>query len=311
MPASGNKESVVFFGSGPVAAASLEMLAKDFNIEAVVTKPKPPHHRGDFPVLEISEKLKLKTFTVTNRQELSSLIATKPFSSQLGVLIDFGIIVAQDVIGYFPQGIVNSHFSILPELRGADPITFAILNGLDKTGVSLMLLVEKMDEGPLIAFGEYELPADITTPLLTTHLIHLSDTLLKNEVPNYLAGRRSGAPQTVTGRSVSYSRKLKKADGEIDWNKPAKQIEREIRAFIEWPKSRTKLDDKEVIITRAHAEEIAGDSLAVTETGKPFMTPQKELAVQTGEGRLIIEKLKPAGKNEMGAAEFARGYLKS
>ncbi len=303
------RPSITFFGSGPVAAQSLELLAQDFTIEAVITKPRAPHHRGEVPVLSVAEKLKLPVLTAANGRELNELFASKPVKSRLGILIDFGIIVSQGVIDYFPLGIINSHFSILPEWRGADPITFAILSGQKQTGASLMLLVEKMDEGPLLAYGELELPADITTPLLTKHLINLSDALLKAEVPNYIEGRRQGAPQTITGRNVSYSRKLTKDDGLLDWTKPAEQLEREIRAFIDWPKSRTGLAGKEVIITKAHVKQVTGDRLPVTEIGKPHVSEEKELSVQTGDGVLVIDRLKPAGKNEMSGSEFSRGYL--
>src|SRR5678815_2818348 len=108
-------EPIVFFGSGPVAAKSLELLAKDFSIEAVITKPRPAHHRGEVPVLDLAAKLQLPIHTVTNKKTLDELIKTNPFSSDIAVLIDFGIIVSQDAIDYFPLGIVNSHFSLLPE----------------------------------------------------------------------------------------------------------------------------------------------------------------------------------------------------
>ncbi len=301
MPTSGTKPAIVFFGSGPVAATSLELLARDFDVEAVVTKPKPAHHRGDFPVISVAERLNLPILTASNRAELDRLFAGRPVQGRLGILIDFGIIVSQKVIDYFPLGIINSHFSVLPELRGADPITFAILSGQKQTGVSLMLLVEKMDEGPLLAFGEYELPADITTPLLTTHLIQLSDVLLKAEVPNYLAGRRKGAPQSITGRKVSYSRKLTKADGVIEWTKPAEQLEREIRAFMEWPRSHTKLGGKEVIITKARVVPASG-------TAGTISTDDKKLLVYCGQKALQIERLKPANGKEMTSQAFLAGH---
>lgn len=296
-----SKPQVIFFGSGPVAAKSLELLARDFKIEAVVTKPKPPHHRGDFPVITTVEALDIPLFTVKDKTELSSLIAKKPFKSRLGILIDFGIIVNQDVIDYFPLGIINSHFSVLPQWRGADPISFAILSGQKQTGISLMLINEAMDEGPLIAYGEYELPQDITAPMLTTHLINLSHELLKVEVPHYLAGKHGGAPQSITGRDVSYSRKLTKKDGLIDWTKPAEDIEREIRAFYDWPKSRCKLGSKEVIITQARVVAIKGKPGEILEKGS-------RLIVAAGDKALEILKLKPAGKSEMTAHQFLIGY---
>jgi methionyl-tRNA formyltransferase len=296
-------EPIVFFGSGPVAAESLRLLAQTFTIEAVVTKPRPPHHRGDVPVLTVAEDLKLPVTTAASGRELDELFKSKPFTSRAGVLIDFGIIVSQAVIDYFPLGIVNSHFSILPEWRGADPITFAILSGQEQTGVSLMLLVEAMDEGPLLAFGEHDLLPDITTPELTDYLIRLSYALLRDILPRYLQGEMKGVPQTVTGREVSYSRKLTKEDGVLDWSKSAAQLEREIRAFTEWPKSRCRLGELEIVITKAHVAEVKGP------IGK-WAVQDKLPVVYCGQNALVIDRLKPAGKKEMTGEAVLAGYRK-
>lgn len=302
-------EPIVFFGSGPVAAKSLELLTKDFEIEAVITKPQPPHHKETFPVLKTAKELGLKTLTVSNKAELSELFRQKPVQSRLGVVIDFGIIISHDVIDYFPLGIVNSHFSLLPRWRGADPITFAILNGDEDTGVSLMLIVASLDEGPLLAQTNVAIAPQLNTGQLTEVLIELSHASLAEVLPGYIAGEVQPYPQDIE-TPPTYSRKLTKADGIIDWSKPAAQIEREIRAFIEWPKSRTIVAGREVIITAAHVESCAKYQVLEPQPGKVFVTPNKQLAVQTSQDILIIDRLKPAGKQEMPAADFIRGYIK-
>lgn len=301
------KPPIVFFGSGPVAARSLELLLNDFDVVAIVTKPKPAHHKGDFPVIDVAEAHKINLHTVSNKRELSELIATKPFKTEVAILIDFGIIVSQDVIDYFPRGIINSHFSLLPQWRGADPITFAILSGQKKTGVSLMLLVEAMDEGPVISVGIQELDGSETTPELTDKLIYLSDALLKEQVPRYLADGK-GISQDELPRMIpdypsepTYSRKLTKEDGLLDFTKPAEVLEREIRAFIEWPKSRTTLAGLDVVITSA---EVLDDNGAAGQ----FSIAEKRLMIFCGKGALAIKQLKPAGKNEMTAEAFVAGY---
>jgi methionyl-tRNA formyltransferase len=302
-------EPIVFFGTGPVAAESLELLARDFEIEAVITKPRAAHHRGDVPVLDAAGKLELPIVEVGSKKDVTTAVTSGRFKSRLGVLIDFGIIIEQSVIDAFPLGIVNSHFSLLPQWRGADPITFAILSGQDKTGVSLMLLVEAMDEGPLLAIGETDLPNDITTPELTQRLIGLSYALLQDVLPKYVAGTVSGRAQTDVARAVgyssepTYSRKLTKEDSILDWLKTAEQLEREIRAYAEWPKSRAIIGSHAVIITKAHAEAGAG------EPGELWLH-DKHLGVYTGSGVLMLERLKPAGKSEMSAQAFLNGYGK-
>ncbi|HSX33875.1 MAG TPA: methionyl-tRNA formyltransferase [Candidatus Saccharimonadales bacterium] len=292
---------VVFFGSGPVAAASLRLLAAHCNVEAVITKPAPAHHHGPVPVIEAATDLGLPLQLAENKQQLHELFTEHHFASELGVLIDFGIIVPQPVIDYFPLGIINSHFSVLPEWRGADPITFAVLSGQQSTGVSLMLLVEKMDEGPLLAYGEFELTDTVTTPELTEGLIDLSDNLLREIVPGYVQGHVQPMPQSVTERPVSYSRKLTKDDGLLDWQKPAAVLEREIRAFIAWPKSRGYLGKVESVLTQAAVVPLTGTPGTLT-------IVDKSLIIYCGEQSLRIERLKPIGKKEMTGSAFLAGY---
>lgn len=300
-------ETIVFFGSGPVASESLALLAQSFTIEAVVTKPRPPHHRGDVPVIDTATVLGLPIIEVGDKNELTDKISNAHFSSQVAVLIDFGIIVPQSAIDVFPLGIVNSHFSLLPEWRGADPITFAILSGQKQTGVSLMLLVEKMDEGPLLAQGDYDTEPDETTPSLTDNLIQLSYAMLSEVLPAYVAGKIQPIAQEIAANEspnnlqVSYSRKLTKDDGILDWQKPAEQLEREIRAYQGWPKSRTNLGDIDVVITKAHIE---ATQLA---PGK-LRTTNKTLVVGTQHDALAIDALVPAGKKEMSVGAFMAGY---
>lgn len=304
------KPSVVFFGSGPVAARSLELLADYCLVEAVITKPQPQHHKERFPVLDVAEKLGLKTFTPYGKKELSELFATKPVASPLGIVIDYGFIINQDVIDYFPLGIINSHFSLLPEWRGADPITFAILSGQRETGVSLMLITAGMDEGPLLSQTPFEIPSGMTTPELTNALIDVSDYTLRRILPLYVDGETKPAPQldvALPGHTqVTYSRKLTKDDGLLDFTKPAEQLEREVRAFIEWPKSRTTLGGKEIVITKAHIMENDAGQIGTIWLDEP--SRPKQFGFQTSRGVLVIDMLKPAGKQEMTVEAFLAGY---
>lgn len=296
---SGNNK-VVFFGSGPVAEQSLRLLLESFEVEAVVTKPSTVKAMT-------SLKKGLRVYAVKNRSELDELIDTKPFQSTLGILIDFGVIVSQSVIDYFSNGIINSHFSLLPEWRGADPITFSILSGQKLTGVSLMLLVEALDEGPLLAQSPYSIPQAITSHNLAQDLVELSSQMLQYITPLYLKGKIVPAPQesaNILGNTKStYSRKLTKDDGVLNWTKPAPVLEREIRAFIDWPKSRTKFGDIEVIITKAEVLPSNGNPGTIE-----LLAGSSDLIVYCGKGCLRINAVKPIGKREMSAQEFLRGY---
>ncbi len=297
--------TIVFFGSGPVAAQSLRLLEASFEVEAVITKPRPAHHTGSVPVLEVAEELHLPVYTAADKSTLDSLFAAASFKSRVGVLIDFGIIVSQQVINYFPLGIVNSHFSLLPEWRGADPITFAILSGQKTTGVSLMLLVEAMDEGPLLAQSEYIIPAKATTPELTEALIEVSSNCLNTVLPPYMNGELQSVSQDVfslvKSKEPTYSRKLTKADATLDWRKSAKQLEREIRAFVAWPKSKAQFGGLELVVTSASAQDGTGPigTTAVID---------KKPAVFCNPGVLMLDTVKPIGKKEMTGKAFLAGY---
>lgn len=291
------RDSLVFFGSGPVAKSSLEFISEHFSIEAVITKPATES--------EMRQTVSgVNVFTVENAEQLNSLIETQLFKSRFGVLVDFGVIVSREVIDYFPLGIINSHFSLLPQWRGADPITFSILSGQPRTGVSLMLLDEKMDTGKLITQKSLLIPPGITTPELTEMLINLSNELLIKYLQGYISGKIKPRAQPHADHAT-YSRRLKKSDGVIDWSKPAQQIEREVRAYLGWPGSKTKIVGKEVIVTKAHVTEGKTDQ----QTGQAFIR-NKQLVVNCGKEALIIDKLKPAGKNEMTGQAFIAGHKK-
>lgn len=293
-------EQTVFFGTGPVAARALELLLAHTTIEAVVTKPRPAHHRGDTPVLDLAEKHDLRVVTATDKQSLNEAVQTAVFASRYAILIDFGIIVSQATIDRFPLGIINSHFSLLPKLRGADPITWAIANGDEKTGVSLMLIDEGMDTGKLLTQKTHHLTSHETTPELTEALIFLSDELIRDYIPRYLSGELKPHNQPHPDRAT-YSRKLTKQDGIIDWQQPAKLIEQKIRAFVDWPQSRAQINDIDIIITKARV---------VAANGSPgkHLIENDQLIVYAAENALSIDALKPVGKKEMPIQAFLAGY---
>ncbi len=291
---------IVFFGSGPVATASLASLLNDFDIEAIITKAVPPHHKESAPVETLAETTDIELLFANSRAELDRIFSSRNFKSELGVIVDYGVIVSQAVIDAFELGIVNSHFSLLPEWRGADPITFSILSGQPKTGVSLMLIEPSLDTGKLLTQKSRPISPNETTESLTEKLIDLSNRLLAEYLPLYLSGTLKPHAQPHPDRAT-HSRKLTKEDGLIDWHKPAAQIEREIRAYKLWPKSRTTIAGKEVTITEAHVSESQGKVGEIT-------VESNELVAYTSAGKLVIDRLKPDGKREMNAQDFIRGY---
>ncbi len=284
---------LVFFGSGPVALESLKLLIKHQTIETIITKPSTKDQfESQFPNIPV--------LVASNKLELDKLITTYKFQSGIGVLIDFGIIISNRVINYFPKGIINSHFSRLPQWRGADPITFALLSGQKSTGVSLMLIDEGMDTGKILVQKSVKIPNDANSITLTDILIKLSDELLNIYLDKYIKNEIKPRNQSHPDRAT-YSKKLEKSDGRIDWTKPAIEIEREIRAYYSWPKSYTKIKNFDVIIKSADVVNFQGKS-------GDYKVDKKSLIIYCGQDALSITSLQPVGKKQMPVSAFLAGY---
>lgn len=279
-------KTIVFFGSGPVAAASLEFLSSHFDIETVITKTVPAHHKGIAPVEKLANSLHLPIIFANNKVELDEVIDSHQFQSRLGLIVDYGVIVSQKIIDSFELGILNSHFSLLPQWRGADPITFSILSGQPETGVSLMLIEPTLDTGRLIVQKSINISSDDTTPSLTKRLIELSNHLLVNYIPQYMDGEIKPINQSDPDKAT-YSRKLTKSDGTIDWHKPAEQIEREIRAYYGWPGSRTTYNGKDIIVKKAHVTNDQQDLMDILCSDNKYLSIDELVAPS---GRTMLAK---------------------
>lgn len=293
-------QKIVFFGSGSVAAASLQNLHKNFDVELIVTKKRPPHHKDPAPVEVFAANNNLKLEFADTKAELEGIILSSQLGSQCGIVIDYGVIISRKVIDYFSKGIVNSHFSLLPQWRGADPISFALLSGQTTTGVSLMTIDEGMDTGDIVAMQSVNISPDDTGTTLTNRLVNVSNQLINTGLPKYLKSTLLPKPQP--DNIITYSVKLQKQDGVLDWQKPATVLEREIRAYHDWPKSRTKFGDIDITITKAKATSIKQN------IGELQITDDKRMFVGCRVGSLEILELKPAGKSNMNAAAFLNGY---
>lgn len=166
-----------------------------------------------------------------------------------------------------------------------------------------MLINAQMDEGLLLDQEFMTINPEFTARELTRKLVLLSHRMLKRCLPEYVAGSLHPYEQS-TEIEPTYSRKLTKADGMIDWHKSANQINQEIKAYIDWPKSHTTINGVDVIVTRAHVVETSG------KTGT-LSSENHSLTLFCKRGALVIDRLKPLGKNEMDARSFIAGYIKS
>ena len=252
---------IVFFGTGPVASASLESLINDFGIEFVITKAAPKHHHEPAPVEVFARAHGIPIKYANSKDELDKVIGETEIESQIGVVVDYGVIISQNVIGSFPLGIVNSHFSRLPEWRGADPISFAILSGQKTTGVSLMIIRPELDTGKLIIQKPVSISSNETIITLTEKLVNFSNQLLREYLPRYIDGQIQPSEQS-NPEQATYSRKLLKSDGLLDPSTmTAKECERKIRAFLGFPKTRLDFLGAETIVTKAKVlDDFAGEN---------------------------------------------------
>ncbi|MFZ2544833.1 MAG: methionyl-tRNA formyltransferase [Candidatus Saccharimonadales bacterium] len=225
----------------------------------------------------------------------------KPHEAKIAVLAAYGRIIPQSVLDEFPVGVINIHPSLLPQYRGTAPIEQAILDGVQKTGVSIMRLTAGMDEGPIYKQKTLHLNNTETKQELTNKLQLLGAEMLKEILPQIADGTLKPRSQPHPDRAT-YTRKIDKTDGIIDWTKPAQQIEREIRAFDGWPQSRTKLSDVDIIITKASVVEIP-----TIQPGK-ILVEKDDLIIGTSKNCLKIQSLKPIGKKEMPVKAFLAGY---
>lgn len=299
-----SSERLVFFGTDTFSAPSLEaLLEAGCQVVGVVTKPDARVGRGrelTSPLVkQIAMRHHLPVFQPaklsTIRDDLAALNAAA------GVVVAYGRIIPESILELFPKGLINVHASLLPAYRGASPIEAAILNGDEQTGVTLMKIAARMDAGGIYARGTWPLDGRETKPRLYESLSRFGAQQLVTHLHAILEGRLKAKPQNE--RQATYVSLIQKSDGLIDWTKPAATLEREIRAYLGWPGSRAEVCDREVIITAARV--CRGMSQA--EPGEVICSSGQELIVMTGQDALAIDRLKPAGKREMSAAEFIAG----
>ena len=288
---------LVFFGTEDFSGVSLKkLITSGQNVVAVVTKPDTPRGRGQqlMPpgVKKIASQHKIPVLQPEKISDIADTVAK--FKPTHGILVAYGKIIPQSFIDLFPGGIINLHPSLLPKYRGPSPIESAIINGDKKTGVSLMLLTSKMDAGPVFAQKEYPLEPSTNRLELYQQLSEFGAQFLDDKLDKILAGDIQ--PTAQQDKDATYCKLLTKSDGFIDWEAPAAQIEKQVRAFLGFPRSQASVFGHNVIVTKARLASSASDG---------------DLVVKCGQGYLEIQELvAPSGKTISGEA-FLRGYKKA
>ncbi len=287
------------------------VLQEGYEIVTVITRPDKPSGRGKEVVyspvkqLALSQEIPVWQPGSLKRQENIEMLAA--YQSDLFIVAAFGQILPQAVLDLPRYGTLNIHASLLPKYRGVSPISEAILQGDTETGVTIMLIDAGVDTGPILLQRAIPIAEDDTTGSLTLKLAALGASALLEALPLWVQGNITPQPQDE--RFASHTHMLHKEDGKIDWNRPADVLARTVRAFTPWPGAYTNWGNKLLKIISAHT--IQSDPGSEARAGTVSLRKEnglQTLAVATGNGLLIIEKLQLEGKKVMNADEFLRGY---
>ena len=270
-----NQFKIVFFGTPEFSVKMLEALRQNnFMPILVITESDKPKGRklkmAPSPVKEWAQR-----YGIPVQHHYDNL---KSIGADLFIVASFGKILPKEVLEIPKYGTLNVHPSLLPKLRGASPIQGAILSGEKETGVTIMLMNEKMDEGPILSKSNLKSQiSNLSYKELKNQLAELGGKLLVEIIPKWTNGEIK--PREQEHKKATYTKKITKENGLIDWNEPAEIIERKIRAFTPWPGAYTFVSGKRLIIIQAELKNNA----------------------------LKIKRVKPEGKNEMDFADYLRG----
>jgi len=326
---------IVFFGNSYVSAAILEYLIslkqsaceyRDFEVSSVVTSPPKPAGRG----LELKEN---PVKIIASREGIPAIFETENLSSDktllsglsdispdIGVVVSYGKIIPRKIFSIPGSGSINLHFSLLPHLRGAAPIQWALMRGERKTGVSVFFINEKLDDGDVLVQKEVMIEDEDDFFTLREKLIETGKSALVESLSMFDKGIAfsSARPQdtlpvfSVDG-SIAYASALKKSDGKIDWSRPASDIRNLIRGLMEWPVAHTFLPDGKMIkIFKAEVQKTCPGADGVCPSCRRV---SEVTGIARGEGFLVccgrdflkITEVQPANSRRMSAWAFVVG----
>ncbi|MDD5127615.1 MAG: methionyl-tRNA formyltransferase [Dehalococcoidales bacterium] len=296
---------LVFFGSPEFAVPALEhLLVNGHQVAAVYTQPDRPAGRGRAlvppPVKEAALRRGLPVYQPERLKDPAEVEQLAKLAPEAIVVAAFGQILPQSVLDIPPFKCINVHPSLLPRFRGAAPVPAAILSGDAFTGVSIMLLDRGMDTGPVLLQAAVLVAPGDNTGSLSGKLAQVGARLLTEALVRWRRGEIQ--PQPQDNAQATYTRPFTKEDGKIDWQRPALEIWRRIRAFNPWPGCYTTWQGKQLKIMQAvprTAESVPAGQV---------VTLNKDcLGIGTGEGILEVRLLQLEGKKPVSAADFRNG----
>ncbi len=302
---------VVFFGSGGFAVPILDALTTipGVRLDAVVSAPDRPVGRKAVltatPVAARARELGLLVLQPVRVRSGDAIDELRALAPDLVVLADYGQLIPRTLLDLPRRGFLNLHPSALPRHRGAAPIPATILGGDTETAVTLMVITEEMDAGPIVASERLAVLPDDTSVTLEARAAGVAAHLLRRALPEWLAGGLVARPQPQTG--VTMTRPLRREDGRLDPNRTAVELERQVRAYQPWPGAYIQNDrtgGERLIVWKAR---VAGPG-ARDDGGGFVSTSNGGLALVTREGRLVLELVQRAGGRPMDASEYLRGH---
>ena len=299
---------VAFLGTPDFARFHLEALLADehFYVVGVVSQPDRPSGRSmkltPSPVKALALEKSIPVITPEKINDVEVLKEIQSWKAEAVVVVAYGQIVPQKFLDMFPKKVVNVHGSLLPRWRGAAPIQRALMAGDLETGVSLQVMVKKLDAGDVI--GEYRLKIPISMDAVELHneLQKLGVQLLHVELMDYLRGHLMPTPQDES--KVTYAHKIDKSESLIDWSQPAAAIWNHIRGLALGPGAHTFWQGKKIKIHRARAEAIMHEK----KPGTIVSCDAESLTIACGEGVLRVTDLQPESKARMSVRDYLLGH---
>ncbi len=298
--------TLVFFGTGAFGLPSLEALLRSgHHLSAIVTSPDRPSGRN-----LLSKPSAVKAWSVEHRvpviemgsaEDPNCFAQLKALKADLFIVISFGRILKRSFLELPKLNAINIHASLLPKYRGASPMQAAILNGEPETGVCVMRLVEALDAGAVCVTKKIAIQARETILTLEPRLAALAAEALTEALPLLEKSRVTWAEQDPTQATVCS--KIRKEDGKIDWNLSADRIDRQVRAYLDWPGSYAFYHGKRLVIKKSRPVR----STVAVKPGQICGVSDEGITVGAGDGCLLLEALQLEGRSALKASEFLKG----
>jgi methionyl-tRNA formyltransferase len=300
---------LVFFGTPDFAVPTLQaMLDSRHAVAGVVTQPDRPRGRGQqvvaSPVKQRAVTAGLPVLQPDRLKDEGFLQAFSAWEADLGVVAAYGRILPAAVLAAPRLGLINVHASLLPRHRGAAPVHRAVIAGDATTGVSIMRVVQALDAGPVFATVSRRIGPDDTSAQVERDLAMLGAGLAVEVIDALADGRAVSEPQDEAG--VTYAHRLEKAEGALDWARPAAEIHNRVRGLQPWPMAWTFLHGRRVIVVQSRLVPEAVETDAAP--GTVLHVTRDGLRVRTAGGAIDLVVVQPEGRRPMSARDYAAGH---